>query len=508
MRLLLPLADRYHDEVAQLVGRALDHPVAITGLGASWHGFGPSIELEGVTVFDDKGQPLLQCAAARVDVALLASLRHAQLELDQLTIRGAHVTVLRREDGRLVLLGLDELNAAPPDPAAQEAFKHWVARQPRLSIEDSVLEWRDLTPGGRTFRLHGTRVAIRNRDGRHRLDADLALPESLGTRLAITAERSGGADIELWSDWRKGPQRITGTVNASDVQLALQHALREDIQREAPQSADAPAPSTQPPPTTSSTAVVSNQDSLQANPPRQNPASDKSPLATSSEVSPGVCASAAAATSPDARASAAECDAFAADAHTATTPLDEAVPAMAKEAAAASAPLVTLAALRAQFQWQRTSEGWEFDAERVGLRIGEREEGPPSEWRVVYRAADGAHALEVGYSRVRIEDALALARAAQALSEAEEARLAALAPRGELRDTYLRYQWGGTVAPAWLLRTDFHQLALSAVEAVPGIANVDGTFASDGARGVVSVQAGAGKVAAARRFRAPLPLSV
>jgi len=544
MRLLLPLADRYHDEVAQLVGRALDHPVAITGLGASWHGFGPSIELEGVTVFDDKGQPLLQCAAARVDVALLASLRHAQLELDQLTIRGAHVTVLRREDGRLVLLGLDELNAAPPAPAAQEAFKHWVARQPRLAIEDSVLEWRDLTPGGRTFRLHGTRVAIRNRDGRHRLDADLALPESLGTRLAITAElsgdlflpdewsgdiylrgerlalgawgartwpavdlRSGGADIELWSDWRKGPQRITGTVNASDVQLALQHALREDIQREAPQSADAPAPSTQPPPTTSSTAVVSNQDSLQANPPRQNPASDKSPLATSSEVSPGVCASAAAATSPDARASAAECDAFAADAHTATTPLDEAVPAMAKEAAAASAPLVTLAALRAQFQWQRTSEGWEFDAERVGLRIGEREEGPPSEWRVVYRAADGAHALEVGYSRVRIEDALALARAAQALSEAEEARLAALAPRGELRDTYLRYQWGGTVAPAWLLRTDFHQLALSAVEAVPGIANVDGTFASDGARGVVSVQAGAGMVDAARWFRAPLPLT-
>src|SRR3569833_2544407 len=506
MRLLLPLADRYHDEVAQLVGRALDHPVAITGLGASWHGFGPSIELEGVTVFDDKGQPLLQCAAARVDVAQLASLRHAQLELDQLTIRCAHVTVLRREDGRLVLLGLDELNAAPPAPAAREAFKLWVARQPRLAIEASVLEWRDLTPGGRTFRLHGTRVAIRNRDGRHRLDADLALPESLGTRLAITAElsgdlflpdewsgdiyqhnkqhahntksthtrpavdlRSGGADIELWSDWRKGPQRITGTVNASDVQLALQHALREDIPRAAPQSADAPAPSAQPPPTTSSTAVVSNQDSLQANPPRQNPASDKSPLASSSELSPCVCASAAAATSPYSRASAAECDAFAADAHTATTPLDEAVPAMAKEAAAA----------------------------RVGLRIGEREEGPPSEWRVVYRAADGAHALEVGYSRVRIEDALALARAAQALSEAEVARLAALAPRGELRDTYLRYQWGSTVAPAWLLRTDFHQLALSAVEAVPGIAYVDGTFASAGARGVD----------AARWFRAPLPLT-
>src|SRR3569833_972731 len=84
------------------------------------------------------------------------------------------------------------------------------------------------------------------------------------------------------------------------------------------------------------------------------------------------------------------------------------------------APRIELPTLRRALPLElRTSEGWEFDAERVGLRIGEREEGPPSEWRVVYRAADGAHALEVGYSRVRIEDALALARAAQALSEAE-----------------------------------------------------------------------------------------
>src|SRR3569832_2965056 len=64
MRLLLPLADRYRDEVAQLVGRALDRPVAITGLGASWRGFGPGIELEGVTVLGGKGEPLVRCAGA------------------------------------------------------------------------------------------------------------------------------------------------------------------------------------------------------------------------------------------------------------------------------------------------------------------------------------------------------------------------------------------------------------------------------------------------------------
>lgn len=455
LRLALPLAGRYHDEVAQFAGRLLDHPVALTGLGASWHGFGPSLELQGVTIFDDKHRPLLRCAAARIDIGLLASLRRGQIELDQLTVRGAHVTVLRREDGSLALLGLNELDATPPDAAAAEMFKQWVARQPRLVVEDSVLEWRDLAPGGRAFRFHGARVEIRNRDGRHRVDADLALPESLGRRLAITAElsgdlflpakwsgdiylrgeglalgavgaqvgsgidlRAGRADVEVWSDWRAGPQRVVGTVHASDARLALRHA------RDGAQRTDLP-----------NTAAHSAQE----------------------------------------------------------------------ESAQASS--ATLAELHAQFQWRRTQEGWELDADRVALRTPDAEEGAPAEWRVVYRAAaDGARSLEVGFSRLRIEDAATLAEDAGLLPDTLKTRLAGLAPRGELRNGYLRYRWGELTEPTWLLRTEFQQLAWSAAEAVPGAANVSGVLASDGGRGAISFEAGPGAIDAARWFRAPLPL--
>lgn len=455
LRLALPLAGRYHDEVAQLAGRLLDHPVSLTGLGASWHGFGPSIELQGVTIFDDKRRPLLQCAAARIDIGLLASLRRGQIELDQLTVRGAHVTVLRREDGSLALLGLNELDATPPDPAAAEMLKQWVARQPRLVVEDSVLEWRDLAPGGRAFRFHGARMEIRNRDGRHRVDADLALPESLGRRLAITAElsgdlftpagwsgdiylrgerlalgavgaqawsgidlRAGSADVEVWSDWRAGPQRVAGTVHASDVRVVLRRG-REGAQRTDLQN----------------TAAHGAQKE-------------------SAEVSPA-----------------------------------------------------TLAELYAQFQWRRAQEGWELDANRVVFRTPNAEEGAPAEWRVVYRAAaDGARGVEVGFSRLRIEDAAALAKDAAVLPDMAEARLAALAPHGELRNGYLRYRWDDATAPTWLLRTEFRQLAWSAAEAVPGVANVSGALASDGGRGAITLEAGPGAIDAARWFRAPLPL--
>lgn len=521
LRLALPLADRYHGEIAQLVGRILHHPVAITGLGASWHGFGPSIELQGVTIFDDTGRPLLRCAAARIDIGLLASLRHGQLELDQLTVRGAHVTVLRREDGGLALLGLNELDITPPNPAAAELFKQWIARQPRLAVEDSVLEWRDLAPDGRSFRFHGTRVEIRNRDGRHRIDADLVLPESLGRHLAITAEvsgdlflpaewsgniylrgehialgafgthawsgidlRDGWADVELWSDWRAGPQRIAGTVNASDVQFALQHTPAQTAA-----SADSPP--------ISATSETSPRANLQ-NP---NTAGDKSPTATGpGDVSQGVHASTAAAIPPDARVPVAQHDEPVRDAH--VPPAD-----VVSSGAASQEGTPANTSLRARFQWQRTPEGWELNADRVGLRMS-TDEASPAEWRIIYRTAvGGARDLEMGFSKARVEDAVAFVHAAQVLPETGDARLTALAPRGELRDGYVHYQWGGAAATTWLLRTDFQQLAWSTVEVVPGVTNVSGTLVSDREHGMVSIQAGASVVDAVRWFRAPLPLT-
>lgn len=261
VRWALPLADNYQAEIVRRVGAVLGHSVNIASLDAGWHGRGPSLELEGLTILgDDEKRVLLKCDSARVDFDLFASLRHLQIELDQLTVRGASVSVLRREDGSLTVMGLSALEQQP-DQAAPDAFKRWLARQPRLNFEASAIEWRDLMPEGRHIKVKAERVQIRNLAERHRLDAQLVLPAQLGKTLTLTAEvsgdlfspaawtghaylrggglaldawpmpaasrmevRSGRADVELWSEWRNGAQRVAGRVAAADAQLASRAA--------------------------------------------------------------------------------------------------------------------------------------------------------------------------------------------------------------------------------------------------------------------------------------------
>lgn len=463
-RLLLPMADDYHDELADWIGGLLEHPVRIQGLGMSWHGLGPSIELDGVTVLDGAGaQILLRCDSARIDIDVISSLRHWQVELGQLTVRGAQVSVLRQEDGTLAVMGFDNLDDMSPDPAAQQAFKQWLARQRRLVMEDSTLHWRDLTRHGEVFAFRGVQVHLRNRGAAHHLEMTADLPEQLGKQFSLLAEvrgdlfrpaawdgrlyvrgmglraaawgdiyawprvavRDGILDFTLWSEWRNGLQQVSGDVNAFTPVIEIARAE--------------PAPG--------------------------HPLTEVIPVETAGAAAP--------------------------------------------DQAAAPNRSVALVRAQAQFNWRQVPGGWLLDVDRFSLQNGAAPAWPPSQARVSYRNGEGQARpqVEAAFSHVNLADALGLAWQAGAVPEAQRERVAQLAPRGELHDGYLRYQWGGDAPPAWLLRTGFRHLTLAAGESLPGVSGLGGNLVSDGARGVVNLASGAGELDAGRWFRAPLPLS-
>ena len=164
-RLVFPFMGDYRTEVAAWVGDILGQPVRIGGLHASWHGAGPSVELRDVTVLDAAGQhTVLQCSSARIDINVIESLRHWQFEPGLLTVRGIHVSVVRREDGSIAVTGFGDVEKGGMDASTKNTFKQWLQRQNRLAVEDGSFQWRDLTQGDKVLEFTKVDLQLRNRD--------------------------------------------------------------------------------------------------------------------------------------------------------------------------------------------------------------------------------------------------------------------------------------------------------------------------------------------------------
>lgn len=447
-RLMLPLAEDYRDEVAVWVSDVLGQPVRIGTLGAGWHGMGPSIELRDITVMDVAGQrPVLQCDSARIDINVPASLRHLQFEPGLLTVRGVQLSMVRREDGAVAVAGLGDAAGNAADAPYEGGFKWWLQRQNRLAIKQSSLVWRDLNAGGRTLVFTGLNLELRNRGDRHRLDATVNLPPSLGRRLELAmdlrgdlftkelwqgqvyvrgealqlggwwkeqppldlAAAEGSADFEVWSRWLNGPQEVDGRLHAQDLRV--------------------------------------------------------------SRVIP--------ARSEDG----------------------------AETAAAVETEKVPVETLSGSFRWQRHHLGWNLDVKDFSV-THQGVATPPAQWRVEYRKNEktGARDWRAGFSAVRAQDLAGLLLETKQLPADWRDWLVSVAPWGWLRDTYLEYRDAPPQAPRFIVRGAFDNLITRATSPLPGVEGLSGRVTADQTHGVVRLDTKLAAVDPANLFRAPLPV--
>ena len=448
-RLMLPVAGEYRGDVEAWVRDIVGQQVQIGALGASWHGWGPSVELRDVTLMDAAGQhPVLQCDSARIDINILASLREWQFEPGLLTVRGMHVSLVRREDGSIAVAGLGDAEQTAMDESSKGGFERWLQRQERLAIEDSSLLWRDLKAGGRTLKFTDVNLQLRNRGDRHRLDGTVNLPQSLGQRLELAMDvrgdlfssqfwqgkvyargkalRLGGwwgerpplgltaadgvVDFRVWSEWLNGAQQVEGDIHARDL-----HATR---------------------------AVPSEGDGTGNG-----------------------------------------------------------------DAAAVGVEQVDIEAMSGGFHWQRQRPGWTLDVDNFTItRQGEAAQ--PAQLRVEYTQDDntGGRDIRAAYSALRAEDLAGLLLEAGQVPAAWRERLSAMAPQGLLRDGYLEYHSAPSQAPHFVLRSDFDGLSTQPVARLPGVRGLTGKITADDQQGVVALAAKTAAVDFANLFRAPLPV--
>ena len=260
LRLMLPLADRYSEELQSYVGRQIGLPMYVGSLHADWRGLTPEIELGYVRVLDAEGlNTQLRIRELEMGLDVWRSLWRRELVLSRLTVRGTRLLLSRDDQGDLNLRGIATEQGQSARAATE--FFDWLLAQRQVDVESSEVIWRDARLGEQHFQE--VSIRLRNEGQRHQIDAEMALPESMGERVRLAIEvhgellrprdwvgkiygklsavrpaiwdagpmlenvalTGGVVDAELWGEWRKGDmQSVQGKFTASGLRFGRRPA--------------------------------------------------------------------------------------------------------------------------------------------------------------------------------------------------------------------------------------------------------------------------------------------
>jgi uncharacterized protein (TIGR02099 family) len=260
IRLLMPLATEYREDVEILLSALLDQPVKIKSMEAEWHGFSPVLRLKDVQLFEkDKEVLVIRFDEALVGFDIWTSIFEGQPVPGKVNVIGTKLSIVRHEDGRITIEGLDlpELDAGE---ARAGIFADWLFRQEAIAIEGGHIHWHDKKRKAKPLSFTDITLSLENDGDHHVLTGKAKLPDELGKTLLIIADFTGDlskphawegqlytkgariliaewlgektltgirtskgiSDFELWSEWEKGGVReITGNIHLNDLQLQM-----------------------------------------------------------------------------------------------------------------------------------------------------------------------------------------------------------------------------------------------------------------------------------------------
>lgn len=255
-RTWLPQFGAQRAEVQRWVSEAVGQPVQIDALDAEWRGLYPVLHLRGVRLLDPQQRHiLLRFAELRVAIDPYAALYRWRVQVRALSVIGARLSVERRADGSLAVLGIEEKQDGKAD---NKEVLAWLANQPELSLLRSEIHWRDERSTAAPLIFSAVDLQLENSGKRHKLAGATQLPPSLGSQasgvidfngdLATPAQwsgeiylhstglqlanwlkglghagmtpRNGTADTEVWGEFRGLQLRsLTGSVRLRKLQL-------------------------------------------------------------------------------------------------------------------------------------------------------------------------------------------------------------------------------------------------------------------------------------------------
>jgi len=188
LRVLLTHVPDYREQIQAWVNDTTHLDVRFRDLDARWRIFGPEIYITAVEVYAPRGGPLLaESRAASIGVDLWRVLFQAELFAGRLRLIEPEIGLVRTPDGRIELEGQAALDAR----AEQHRFTIDDLPTGRLVIEDARLTFTDLKGELPDVILGDVDLTVRRDRNDLEIEAQLELPEGMGSTLEIEGTARG-----------------------------------------------------------------------------------------------------------------------------------------------------------------------------------------------------------------------------------------------------------------------------------------------------------------------------
>jgi uncharacterized protein (TIGR02099 family) len=220
VRLLLPLAPEYQQQIRQRVNAATGYQLEFGSISASWPVVGPEVSFYDVSLTPPGGTtPLLEVRELSAGISLLRLLRDQQISLSRLSLTGTRVEIERDAAGQLRLQGrlLDEL-LPPRRETGVQALD--------VVLEDIGVNFTDRQRQRAAFPFRVDSLAASMRETEITVDADLELDPRYGETLqaALAFPVTPGKALTVPTTW-------SGRLSSRDLDVAalLSHLFDQSI---------------------------------------------------------------------------------------------------------------------------------------------------------------------------------------------------------------------------------------------------------------------------------------
>ncbi|MCX7085023.1 MAG: YhdP family protein [Methylococcales bacterium] len=186
LRVLLLSIDDYKADLSTRMGELVGTPLSIGHLSANMRGYRPELVLQDIKISSTVADapPAIQLKEIRLGINLLdLLLNRTVLSSSRISLVGAKLSVIRKVDGSIAIVGL---KAGDEQPL-------WLMEGAQFEVLASEVTWLDQKSGAKAVKLEAVNLALINAGSQHKLNLITKLPKNYGDNLTIAIIFSGNA---------------------------------------------------------------------------------------------------------------------------------------------------------------------------------------------------------------------------------------------------------------------------------------------------------------------------